>query len=49
VVDGEFLQRKTVGLTDARARLAINLAGAPAMDAAGFAALRAKPRTIIGA
>jgi len=49
VVDGEFLQRKTVGLTDARARLAINLAGAPAMDAAGFAALRAQPRPIIGA
>jgi hypothetical protein len=49
VVEGEFLRRKTVGLTDARARLAINLAGAPAMDAAGFAALRAKPRTIIGA
>ena len=37
------------GLTNARARLAIKLAGTPAMDAAGFAALRAKPRTNIGA
>jgi hypothetical protein len=49
VVEGEFRRRKTVGLTDARFRLAINLRGAPAMDFEGFQALRAQPRTIIGA
>jgi hypothetical protein len=48
-VDGEFRQRTTTGLTDARLRLAINLRGAPTMDAAGFQALRADPKTIIGA
>jgi len=49
LVDGEFRRRTTTGLTDARVRLAINLRGAPAMDAAGFQALRQGPRTIIGA
>lgn len=49
IVDGEFRQRKTTGLTDARLRLAINLRGAPAMDVAGFQALRQDPKTIIGA
>jgi hypothetical protein len=49
VVEGEFRRRKTVGLTDARFRLAINLRGAPAMDIEGFQALRAQPKTIIGA
>jgi hypothetical protein len=49
VVEGEFRRRKTVGLTDARFRLAVNLRGAPAMDIEGFQALRAQPRTIIGA
>ena len=49
IVDGEFRQRNTTGLTDARLRLAINLKGAPAMDAAGFQALRNDPKTIIGA
>ena len=48
-VDGEFLQQSNTGLTDARLRLAINLRGAPAMDAAGFQALREDPKTIIGA
>lgn len=48
-VEGEFLQRKTIGLTDARFRMAVNLMGAPAMDAAGFQALRADPKTIVGA
>lgn len=48
-VDGEFLQRKTTGITDARFRMAVNLVGAPAMDAAGFRALRADPKTIVGA
>jgi hypothetical protein len=49
IVEGEFRQRNTTGPTDARLRLAINLQGAPAMDADGFRALRANPRTIIGA
>lgn len=49
IVDGEFRQRNTTGLTDARLRLAINLKGAPAMDVAGFQALRNDPKTIIGA
>lgn len=49
VVEGEFRQRAISGPTDARARLVINLSGAPAMDAAGFRELRANPRTIIGA
>jgi hypothetical protein len=48
-VEGEFLQRKTTGITDARLRMAVNLLGAPAMDAEGFRALRADPKTIIGA
>jgi hypothetical protein len=48
-IDGEFRHRKIVGMTDARARLAINLKGAPAMDPAGFQALRKSPRTVIGA
>lgn len=49
VVGGEFLRRKSVGMTDARFRLAINLRGAPAMDIEGFQAFRTEPRTIIGA
>jgi hypothetical protein len=49
VVSGKFRSRKTIGLTDARARFAINLEGAPAMDGAGFQTLRENPRTIIGA
>jgi hypothetical protein len=49
IVDGEFRQRNTTGLTDARVRLAINLRGAPAMDTAGFQALRNDPKTIVGA
>jgi hypothetical protein len=48
-VEGEFLQRKTTGITDARFRMAVNLVGAPAMDAAGFRALRADPKPIVGA
>jgi hypothetical protein len=48
-VEGEFLRRETAGLTDPRLRLTVNLRGAPAMDAAGFMALRENPRTIIGA
>jgi hypothetical protein len=48
-VEGEFLQRKTTGITDARLRMAVNLLGAPAMDAEGFRSLRANPKTIVGA
>ena len=47
-VAGVFRRRKTSGMTDARARVSINLKGAPSMDAAGFQALRANPETIIG-
>ena len=49
VIEGELARRNTRGLTDARLRLTINLRGAPAMDIAGFQALRADPKTIIGA
>lgn len=48
-VDGVFLKRQTSGLSDARVRLAVNLLGAPAMDARGFAALRENPDPIVGA
>ncbi len=47
--EGEFRSRTTSGIGDMTVRLAINLAGAPTMDVAGFQALRAQPRTIIGA
>jgi hypothetical protein len=47
--EGEFRSRHISAMADARARLSINLRGAPAMDEAGFQALRAKPRTIVGA
>jgi hypothetical protein len=49
VVEGEFLRRDISALSDARFQLSINLRGAPSMSAAEFQALRAKPRTIIGA
>lgn len=47
--EGMFRSRDISNLADARARLSINLAGAPAMDGAGFQELRANPKTIIGA
>lgn len=47
-VEGNFLSRNISGLADARARLSVNLLGAPTMDAAEFQALRAKPRTMVG-
>ena len=47
--EGEFRSRYITGVADAKVRLAINLLGAPTMDVAGFKALRAKPRTLIGA
>lgn len=49
IVDGVFRSRDTSGMTDARARFSINLKGAPSMAAAGFQALRAHPRVIVGA
>jgi len=48
-VEGEFHSRHISAMADARVRLSINLRGAPAMDMDGFQALRAKPRTIVGA
>ena len=48
-VEGEFRSRHISTMADARVRLSVNLRGAPTMDTAGFQALRAKPRTIIGA
>jgi len=48
-VEGEFRSRDISAMADARVRLSVNLRGAATMDAAGFQALRAKPRTIVGA
>lgn len=48
-VEGEFRSRDISNLADARARVSINLVGAPAMDGTGFQAFRAEPRTIVGA
>jgi len=45
---GQYLDRSTTGLGDTRVRLAVNLKGAPAMDAGGFADLRQNPRMIVG-
>lgn len=47
--EGTFRSRDISNLADSRALLSINLAGAPAMDGAAFQALRANPRTIVGA
>ena len=47
--EGEFRRRVISGLTDLRARLSVNLLGAPTMDVAEFQQLRANPRPIIGA
>jgi len=49
VVEGEFRRRDISAMSDARILLSINLKGAPSMDVQEFQALRAKPRTIIGA
>jgi hypothetical protein len=48
-VEGQFRTRGISNFADARARLSVNLAGAPAMDGVAFQALRAKPETIVGA
>jgi len=47
--EGEFRSRHISAIADVRIRLSVNLRGTPTMDVAGFQALRAKPRTIIGA
>lgn len=47
--EGEPRHRDISGFTDFRARLSVNLLGAPTMDVAGFQQLRANPRPIIGA
>jgi Putative MetA-pathway of phenol degradation len=47
-LNDEFLSVDTIGYGDARARLSVNLRGAPAMDIAGFQALTANPETIVG-
>lgn len=46
--DGEFRNRRISATGDVRVRLSVNLHGAPTMDATGFQALRANPRTIVG-
>jgi hypothetical protein len=47
--EGEFRRRDISAMADARVRLTVNLRGAPSMEAKGFQALRATPRTIVGA
>ena len=49
IVEGEFRSRDTQGFADLRARISINLRGAPSMDGEAFQELRRNPRTIIGA
>jgi len=49
VAEGEYRSRDISAMSDVRILLSVNLLGAPSMDVAGFRALRAKPRTIIGA
>lgn len=48
-IEGEYQERSLSGFSDARFTLAINLKGAPTMDAEDMKELRANPRTIIGA
>jgi len=48
LLEGEIRGRHTSGLGDARVRLSYNIKGAPSMDAKGFQALRADPKTIVG-
>jgi len=49
VVDGVDRSRYVAGWADARARLSVNLLGAPTMGPAEFQQLRANPRPIVGA
>lgn len=48
-VENVFRERHVAGIGDTRVRFAVNLKGAPSMDAAGFQALRQDPKPIIGA
>lgn len=48
VVEEVDISRYLAGWADARARLSVNLLGAPTMDGAQFQQLRAKPRPIVG-
>ena len=48
-LEGQFVSRSPAGFGDIRARLSVNLVGAPSMDPAGMQQLRANPRPIIGA
>ena len=48
VLEGVPIERYVSGWGDASARLSVNLLGAPTMDRAGMAALRAEPRPILG-
>ena len=48
-VENQFRQRHVAGIADTRVRLAVNLKGAPSMDAAGFQSLRQNPKPIVGA
>jgi len=47
--EGDPVRRELSDFSDMRVLLSINLRGAPSMDKAEFQALRAKPKTIIGA
>jgi hypothetical protein len=49
LAEGAFSSRYISGTADVRARLSVNLLGAPTMDAAEFQQLRASPRSLIGA
>jgi hypothetical protein len=49
IVEGQFRKRDISAMADARILLSVNLRGAPSMDTADFQALRANPRTIVGA
>ncbi len=47
-VDGVDRSRYIAGWADARARLSVNLLGAPTLDKAAFQQLRAEPRALVG-
>lgn len=47
--EGMFRNREMSGAADARARISINLKGAPSMDRAGLQTLFRNPETIVGA
>ena len=49
MINGEFRERSISAGADARARLAINLMGAPSMDGKAFRELVANPEPIVGA